>query len=83
MDFDVINLGVNGSPIATGNPNPDQDHGKTNTKNTSENRHGGSITLLRSLDLADRIKGYRLLELISEKASNGLRELFMILSLRT
>jgi hypothetical protein len=38
----------------------------------SENRHGDATTLFPSLDLADRIRGYRLLELISEQASNGL-----------
>ncbi|KAF8483073.1 hypothetical protein JB92DRAFT_3033330 [Gautieria morchelliformis] len=53
-------------------PKSDHDHVENNAMDIPEDRHDESVRSLPSLDLADKIKGYRLLELISEQASNGL-----------
>jgi hypothetical protein len=55
-------------------PKTDRDRVENKAVDILEDRHDKSATLLPSLDLAEKIKGYRLLELISEQASNGLGE---------
>lgn len=87
MEIDNLTSGVDESPMATGDgkepdPKPNQNQGKANAMEISEDNHGERITSLPSLDLADRIKGYRLLELISEQASNGLGKSFVVVNLR-
>ncbi|KAF8483069.1 hypothetical protein JB92DRAFT_3033310 [Gautieria morchelliformis] len=53
-------------------PKSDHNHVENNAMDIPEGRHDESAGLLPSLDLTGKIKGYRLLELISEPASNGL-----------
>ncbi|KAF8472294.1 hypothetical protein JB92DRAFT_1917254 [Gautieria morchelliformis] len=73
MDIDDLISNDSESPLPTGGDRPiDHCHVENNAMIISEDRHSDTTALLPSLDLADRIRGYRLLELISEQASSGL-----------
>ncbi|KAF8482292.1 hypothetical protein JB92DRAFT_3269379 [Gautieria morchelliformis] len=77
MDIDDLISNDSESPLPTGGDRPiDHCHVENNAMIISEDRHSDTTALLPSLDLADKIRGYRLLELIiSEQASSGLEPL--------
>ncbi|KAF8494548.1 hypothetical protein JB92DRAFT_3126858 [Gautieria morchelliformis] len=73
MDIDNLISNDSESPLPTGGDRPiDHCHVENNAMIISEDHHSDTTALLPSLDLADRIRGYRLLELISVQASSGL-----------
>jgi hypothetical protein len=80
MEIDNLIPNVSDSTPSTGSgdgpmpPKSAHDQAENNARDTPEDLPNESAPLLPSLDLANKIKGYRLLELISEQASNGLGE---------
>ena len=83
MEVDNLISSVDETPIATDNDimaNQNHNHIATNAMDILEDHRGESMLLVPSLDLADSIKGYRLLELISEQASNGLGKLSVVVA---
>lgn len=92
-EFDILN-NVEGEPMDIDEPNPDVGQNPISMSNGDKhlpNSGGGSVHNVEmdvsegphkedpSLDLADKIRGYRLLETISEQASNGLGESSVIM----